>query len=130
MRARVGEPLHVREDPDDHGLAPAAYVPLLAVDRRREPPAGEARGIVAGEDAVEIFVDQRPDERHGLLRRRYVGLLDLAPLEVHARERGIATQHDPTGLGEVHDERLMSGRVSRCRHDLEAGRDAGAAGDR
>src|SRR5207237_377163 len=57
------------------------------------------------------------------------GLLDLAALEVEARERGVAAEHHASGLGEVDNERLMAGRVPGRRDHLKPGRETRAARD-
>ena len=45
-------------------------------------PAREARRVMAGEDAIEVVLEERADERHGLLRCRLVGLLDAQSIDL------------------------------------------------
>src|SRR4029077_9720891 len=54
---------------------------------------------------------------------------DLTALEVLARERGVAAEHDAAGLRQIDDERLMTWCVAWCRHDLETCRHTDAPRD-
>src|SRR5687768_18304805 len=86
--------------------------------------------VVARERAVQVPADQVADAG----KRRAPGLLirlrDDPALEVLAGERGVAAEHDPSGLGQVDDERLVTGCVPGGRDDAQAGRDLGLALDR
>src|SRR5439155_13810173 len=88
------------------------------------PPARPARRVVAREDTVEIVAHEGADQRRRVFRGRFIRRADLTTGEVLASEGRVAAEDDAAGLRQIHDQRLVTGRVSRRWHDLDAGRDA------
>src|SRR6202035_5384705 len=73
---------------------------------------------------------ERSDQSERLFCSRLVRRADLAALKVLTREGGIPAKHDASGLGQVHDKRLMTGGMPGRRYDLESGRDPDPSGHR
>src|SRR5439155_24953928 len=79
---------------------------------------------------IEVVLHERSDQRERIPRRRFVRRADRAALEILARECRVTAEHTAAGLRQIHNERLMTGRVPRRRHDLEPGGYPDASGDR